>query len=116
VLHFADKGQERFEEFIKNRLLPTSTLSLWNSMKKIMTFSNWMEETKVRLGKKVIKLRDERELLGRFLIIPESRPELDLKLEDTVPRSICAIDGSLYIPLDKPSLMHADLEFKNQSL
>jgi len=28
LLHFADKGQERFEEFIKNRLFFTSTLSV----------------------------------------------------------------------------------------
>ena len=25
----------------------------------------------------------------------------------TVPRSLCAVDGSLYIPTDKASLMHA---------
>jgi len=42
-----------------------------------------MEKTKVRLGGKVIKLREERELLGRFLIIQGSRPELVPKLEET---------------------------------
>ena len=56
-----------------------------------------------------------RELLGRFLIIQGSRPELVPKLEEiisefemsVIPRSICAVDGSLYIPGDKASLMHA---------
>jgi len=72
-------------------------------------------ETEIRVGDKVIKLREERQLLGRFLIIQGSRPELVPKLEKTigeyemsvVPRSLCAVDGSLYIPADKASLMHA---------
>lgn len=71
LLCFAESGQKRFEEFIHDRLLPTSALLIWVSMKKLKlkTFSNWMERTKVRVGDKVIKLRKERELLGRFLII-----------------------------------------------
>ena len=117
ILHFAEKGQKRFKEFIKDRLLPTSQLSVWDTMRKLKlkAFSNWMEKTKVRLGDKVIKLREERQLLGRFLIIQRSRPELVPKLEETigdyemsvVPRSLCAVDGSLYAPNDKSSLMHA---------
>ena len=74
-----------------------------------------MEKTKVRVGDKVIKLHEDRQLLGRFLIIQGSRPELVPKLEETigtyemsvVPRSLRAVDGSLYIPTDKANLMHA---------
>ena len=69
----------------------------------------------MRVGDKVIKLREERELLGRFLIIQGSRPSLVPKLAETtgeyemsmVPRSLCAVDGTLYIPTDKASLMPA---------
>ena len=117
ILHFAEKGQKRFEDFINGRLRPTSTLSVWDPMKKLKlkSFSNWMEKCKVRLGDKIIKLRKERELLGRFLIIQGSQPELVPKLAETigeyemsvVPRSLCAVDGSLYIPSDKSSLIHA---------
>ena len=72
-----------------------------------------MPKTVISLGDKMIKLREERELLGRCLIIQSSRPELVSKLEDTigqfemsvVPRSICSSDGSLFIPSDKSSLM-----------
>ena len=79
-----------------------------------------MEKTKVHIGDKVIKLREERELLGRFLIIQGSRPELVPKLEVTigehemaiVPRSLCSVDGTLYIRTDKASLMHAVEEAK----
>ena len=116
ILNFAEKGQARFQDFINERLLSTSTISVWDPMKKLKlkTFSNWMEKIKVRTGDKVIKLREERELFGRFLIIQGSRPELVPKLEDAigeyemsvVPRSLCAVDGSLYIPTDKACLMH----------
>jgi len=81
---------------------------------KLKTFVNWVEKTKIRVGDKVIKLREERQLLGRFLIIQRSRPALVPKLEkaigeiemSAVPRSLCAVDGSLYIPADKASMAY----------
>lgn len=117
ILNFAEKGQQRLEAFIQERLLPTSTASLWDRMTKmkLKTFSNLADKTKVRVGDKVIKLREERQLLGRFLIIQRSRPQLVPKLEEmigryemsVVPRSLCTVDGSLIVPKDKASLMHA---------
>ena len=69
----------------------------------------------MRIGEKVIKLHEERELLGRFLIIQGSRPNLVPELEETVseydmsvvPCSLCAGDGALNVPSDKASLMHS---------
>ena len=57
ILHFKEKGQKRLEEFIHDRLLSSSVLSIWDPMKKLKlkTFSNWMEKTKIRVGDKVIK-------------------------------------------------------------
>ena len=85
-------------------------------MKKLYlkTFSNLGDKIEFRKGDKVIKLRVERELFGRFIIIQGSRPELVPKLEDAigefemsaVSRLLCAVDGSLYIPTEKASLMH----------
>ena len=71
IINFAQKGQLQFEQFVETRLLSTSSSSVWDTMKKMIlkTFSNWMEKTKLRIGEKVIKLREERQLLGRFLII-----------------------------------------------
>ena len=43
-----------------------------------------MDKIKVRTGDKVIKLRELRELFGRFLIIQGSHPELVPKLEDAI--------------------------------
>ena len=66
----------------------TSKLSVWDKMKKmnLKAFSNWMDKKKVQVGDKVIKLREERELLGRFLIIHGSRPHFVPKLEQTIGR------------------------------
>ena len=35
ILHFAEKIQKHFEEFIQNRLLTTSTLSAWDPIKSL---------------------------------------------------------------------------------
>ena len=39
----------------------------WKKL-KLKTFSNWMEKTEIRVGDKIIKLREERQLLGLFVI------------------------------------------------
>ena len=73
-----------------------------------------MVKARVTVGDKVIKLREERQLLARFLVIQQSRPELVPKLEATigeyemavVPCSMFAVDGSLLLCTDKASLMH----------
>ena len=116
ILNSTEKGEKAFEGFVEQRLLPGATVSIWDPMKKLK-LQTWVEKTTVLtgVGKKAIKLREERELLGRFLIIQGSRPDLVPKLEETigeyelsvVPRSLFAVDGSLYVPTDKASLLHA---------
>ena len=116
ILEFPSKGQKAFEDFVEDRLKPSSKSSICQPIKKLK-LKTWNEKARIQSGKgdKVIKLKEERELLGRFLIIQASRPELVPKLEETignfemsvVPRALCAVDGSLYIPADKSSLMHA---------
>ena len=100
----AKVGQERYAEFVQERLLVISPKSIWDKMTKLKlkTFSNWMAKTRVTVGDKVIKLREERQLFARFLVIQQSRPELVPKLASTigdfemavVPRSIFAVHCS----------------------
>ena len=76
-------------------------------------WTNLSKKIKVPLENKIIKLREERQLLGRFLVILGSRPGLVPKLSEVignfemsvVPRSLVAVDGTLHIPSDKSSLM-----------
>ena len=127
ILKFAKLGQARYAEFVEQRLLVTSKMSIWDKMTKMKakTFSNWIAKTRISVGDKVIKLREERQLFARFLIIQQSRPELVPKLETTigdyemavVPRSIFAVDGSLLVCKDKASLMHAvtDIQYTDDT-
>jgi hypothetical protein len=109
-----EKGLGGYRMFVQGRLLPDSPKSVWDTMKKmnLKTFSTWMVKTRVSVGEKVIKLREERQLLARFLVIQQSRPELVPRLPATIgdyemavtPRSIFASDGSLLIPQTKHPL------------
>ena len=74
-----------------------------------------MAKTLVSVGDKVIKLREERQLLAGFLVIQQSRTELVPRLPATIgnyemwviPRSMFVSDGSLFIPTHKAPIMHA---------
>ena len=73
-----------------------------------------MAKTKIRVGDKINKLREERQLFARFLVIQQSRPDLVPKLSATiekydemavVPRSMFANDGSLLVWKEKYNIM-----------
>ena len=125
ILNLAKIGQERYTIFVQDRLLLTSQRSIWDKITKLKlkSFSNWMTKSRITVGDKVVKLREERQLLARFLVIQQSRPELVPKLGTTigdfemsvVPRSIFAVDGSLLLCKDKSSLMNA-IEKENKKI
>ena len=84
---------------------------MWGRIKqrKLKTFSTWTAKTEVKADDKVVKLREERQLLAKFLVIYQSRPELLQNLPGTIgeyemavtPRSMFRADGTLLIPKDK---------------
>ena len=43
-------------------------------------FSNWTTKSKLKIGDRIIKLREERQLFARFLVIQQSRPEMVPKI------------------------------------
>ena len=114
-------GQNRYEEFVKERLLVTSSKSIWDKITKLKLkmFSNWTTKSKLKIVDKIIKLREERQLFARFLVIQQSRPEMVPKLEATIgeyelsviPRSMFAVDGSLLVCKDKSNLVTIIEEF-----
>ena len=84
ILNYPTLGQELYKKFVEERLLRTSKVLVWDRMTrpKFKTFSNWRLKSKVKVGDKVVKLREDRDLIGRCLIISQSRPMLLPKLED----------------------------------
>ena len=80
---------------------------------KLKMWSNLAKKISIQLENKVIKLREERQLLGRFLIILGCQPHLVPKLSEVIgkfemsvlPQSLVAVDGTIYIPTDTNSSM-----------
>ena len=112
ILQRDEIGQQMFEDFVTERLTE-GKLSVWDKMtkKKLGTFKSANATTEIRMGDKVVKIKEERGLLQRFIVISRSRPELNLKecigtYEFGVPRSLFASDGSLLLAYDKASILH----------
>lgn len=82
---------------------------------KLKTFSSCRKKTQCKIGAKLVKLREDRQLLARFLVVQQSRPGMIHSLGDTIgkyefsviPRSLFTSDGLLLIPSDKSSFIHA---------
>ena len=115
ILNRDEKGQARYEEFVTHRMINGSPTSLWDRVEnlKLKRYSTWMTKATIAVGDKLLKLREDRQLLARFLAIQQSRPQLIDKLVETIgkyemavtPRSLFATDGTLLIPTDKSSFM-----------
>ena len=100
-------GQEAFEKFTV-RL--DGNEYVWSRLTKLklLTFKNSNKTLKITTEQgKVVALKEERNLLQRFIIIARSRPELNLEecvgeFEfGLVPRSLFSADGSLLPSRDK---------------
>lgn len=91
ILKCDTKGQERFEEFICDRLVQiTAIKSVWDAMTKLKlkTFSTTRKKTTSLVQNKVINLRGDHQLLARFLIIQQSRPNLVQDMPITIGEEI----------------------------
>ena len=106
-------GQEMFLEFVYQRLTE-GNISVWGKMtkRKLKTFKSECPTAKIKVGNNIIKIKEERSLLQRFIVISRSRPDLDLKEcigeyeFGVVPRSLFSADGCLLLPYDKSSMLH----------
>ena len=113
ILSFDVVGSSLYRTFANERLTTISKISIWDPIKlvKIKTMNTWMNKIEVRVGDKVIKLREERQLLARFLVIQQAR---NLILQEAIgdyemsviPRSLFSNDGSLLTPKKKSVLIH----------
>ena len=90
---------------------------------KLNTFRTLSQTAHIHVGDKTVKLKEERDLFSRFLIIHGSRPGLVPKMEETigeyemsvVPRSLFAADGSLLIPQNKHKMMTLLEQFQSEN-
>ena len=73
-------GQNMFKEFVKERVTD-GKVSIWSPMKRrnIGTFKSANAVSDMKAGDKLIKIKEERGLLQRFIVVARSRPDLVLK-------------------------------------
>ena len=67
-----DKGTMKYEEFVSERLVASTTkMSVWDPFKKmkLKTFSTSHKKTIHKVGNKLVKLREDQQLLARFLVV-----------------------------------------------
>jgi len=72
-------GQKLHETFVTERLVK-GTKSVWAPMKKVnlKLFKNSAMNRKTKVKEKIIELREERDLLARFVIVLRTRPDIDI--------------------------------------
>ena len=105
-------GHELYHTFISNRL--NGELSIWSSMKKcnLKTFKTLKKTSKLKIGDRIIQLKEEKNLMTRFLVTARKRPELELEQcignyeFSVVPNSLFTVDGQPLPCTDKAKLMH----------
>ena len=115
ILERDEIGQHMFVEFAIERLTE-ERFCVWVklSKKKLQTFktSNSTIEINAAYGGKLVKIKDERGMLQRPIVISRSRPQLDLKecigtyAFGVVPRSLFASDGTVLLAYGKAKILH----------
>ena len=106
-------GQNMLKEFVKERMTD-GKVSVWSLMKRrnIGTFKSANAVSDMKAGDKLIKIKEERGPLQRFIVATRSRPDLDLKEcigkyeFGLIPRSLFASDGSLPLAYDKAKVLN----------
>ena len=83
--------------------------SIWDTMSKykLPTFISLNIQIAMEINQELVKIKEERKLMSRFLVISRSRPEIDLSFYlgeyelSVVPRSLFSADGVMYQEKDK---------------
>ena len=106
--------RKRHETFVAERVIKAQP-SIWSRMTKasLKLFKDSSKCIKTKVKDKIVELREERNLLARFIIVLRSRPDIDLKEAlgkyefSALPRSLFLPDGSIHLAYDKSKVMHA---------
>ena len=105
-------GNKLFEDFVANRI-KTNTTNLWAPMKKyqLQTWKSMGKRMKLKLGLKVVELKEDRSPFARLQLVAKSRPDINLAEAvgqhelSVVPRSLFAADGQMLHCPAKSNLM-----------
>ena len=111
LLNHKETWLEMYKDFIINKI--NSPMSLWSPMKKqnLKLFKVQVKSIKSKSGEKIIQLKEEKNLVSRFLITARKRTELMLERcvgdyeFSVVPKSLITEDGVPLAFKDKLTVM-----------
>ena len=96
---------------MKNRL--QGEVSIWEPMKRnLKTFKEKSKSIKSKIGEKLIEIKEEKNLMSRFLIAARKQPEIELEFcifeyeFSVVSRSLFTTNGQPHSCNDKSQLIH----------
>ena len=100
-------GKDKYDLFIKERLIGEK--SIWDTItkEKIPTFAFNNKEITIIVNKELVNIQEERKLMSRFLVALRSRHDIDLSCYlsefelSFIPRSLFTVDGCLHKTTDK---------------
>ena len=101
ILHRDTEGTKRFEEFVSERVVGTTASKyVWevgNQSKNEDIQHICKQKTKCKVDNKLVKVREDRQLLARFLVVRQSCPSVIESPSETVWKYevFCRIKGSL---------------------
>ena len=109
-LQAKERGYERHLKFVSEQL--NGEKSIWETIKKekLPTFDSLNKKVTLQLNKKIVRIKEERKLMSRFIIAARTRQDIDLthylgEYEfSVVPQSLFSSDGSLHQTADKSTV------------
>ena len=109
-LQAKERGYERYLKFVSEQL--NGEKSIWETIKKekLPTFDSLNKKVTLQLNKKIVRIKEERKLMSRFIIAARTRQDIDLahylgEYEfSVVPQSLFSSDGSLHQTADKSTV------------
>ena len=112
VINHTSIGHASYQDFISNRF--HGNISIWYPMQKrnLKSFKANNKMIKKNVDNKVVQLREEKNLLTRFLITARKRRELNLEEAlgnfefSVVPKALFFNDGQPLNCTDKSSILH----------
>ena len=67
-----------YEQFAENRIKGSTPLSEETKKRNLKTFQDQSKVVRCKLNDKIVKIKEERSLITRFLIMSRERKEIDL--------------------------------------
>ena len=78
VLDVQEIGEEKYQNFVTERIESKSLFWVAINKEKLPTFTNNNKNTSVKVNGEILQITEERNLMNRILVVYRSQSEIDL--------------------------------------